>query len=147
MGQLPDQSLLGVKGEQHPALFPHVFHIGPHRIVVQGRNRQDGRFHLLQDLFHPGGLTASHHHLQLGVALHDRKTDQGGSHEHMIIQPRGQDRRDRMPDRLLGAEGKIRPVATAGKRAAAGLSEQGDLRQPTVDLLDKRGVGGPLRVP
>ncbi len=61
-------------------------------------------------------------HLHRRVALHDREADQGRGDEHVVVEPGGKDRRQRMTERwrpsgecyrLTGA------AAAAGERAAA----------------------------
>ena len=81
------------------------------------------------------------HHFQLGKALHHRKADQRGGNEHVVIEPAGENRGDRMADRRGRKEGKMRQaVATTGSRTAAGIAHQGVLIQPIFDLFNKRAV-------
>src|SRR6266581_5782955 len=66
----------------------------------------------------------------------------------MIVQPVGQDRRQRMAERhRAGKEsGPLRATPASGKGPDATANERG-LMEPAPDFFDERPVRGPLRVP
>src|SRR5262249_12371982 len=71
--------------------------------------------------------------------LYDREADQGRGDEHVIVEPIGQDRGQRMTERCGTDEGDRLP----GAAAAAGNRR---LRQAVLDLLKEWPVRGPFRI-
>ena len=89
-----------------------------------------------------------HDDLHRGIAFHDRKANQSRGNEHMVVEPIGQNRRQRMAERRGAGEdgGSGRAAAAAGKRPAAPTGER-RLYEPILDFLEERPVRCPLRVP
>ena len=84
--------------------------------------------------------------LQCRIAFHDRETDQGRSNEHVIVEPGGEDRRQRMAERCCSDEGGVARGRPAGKRSTTPARDR-RLCQPVLDLLEERPVRGPFGVP
>ena len=82
------------------------------------------------------------------VALYDRKADQGRGDEHVIVEPIGQDRGQRMTERCGTDEGdRLTGAAAAAGEGAATATGNRRLRQAVFDLLEEWPMRGPFRVP
>src|SRR5215472_5850548 len=146
--QFLDQPLFGVEPEHDVAVLPQFLRLGADRIMMQQRNDASRGLHLFEHLLHPGRLTMGDDDLHRGIALHDREAEQGRGDEHVVVEPIGQDRRQRMTERRRACK-RCRltgTAAAAGKRSAAS-TRRDRLHEPVLDLFEKRTVRGPFRVP
>src|SRR3954468_13823929 len=84
-------------------MLPQLLRFGADRVMMEERDNAGRGLHLFEDLLHPRRLAVRNDDLHRRIALHDGKADQGRTDEHVVVEPWGQDRRQRMPQRRRSA--------------------------------------------
>src|SRR5229473_3505681 len=89
----------------------------------------------------------SFHNSHVGITLHYREADQSSSYEHVVIEPVGDNLRDRMAQWRRCGKIKHRRSAASCSGTSAGAHDPEMLIHPAFHFLSKRSMRGPLGIP